>query len=139
MNDPADKPLLEDLRAELAALGDELREMAAARWELARLEVSADLQSARRLAMRWFLAGLVILAALPLPAVALADGLAGCHGIGRAGWLLLVAAGMLLLAGVGAWIAWRSFRRQFLGLQETLEELREDMVWLREKTRNPKS
>ena len=98
MNDPADKPLLADLRAELAALGDELREMAAARWELARLELAADLRSARRLAICWLAAGVVALAVLPLLAVALADALDGCGQISRGGWLLLLAAGS---AGAG--------------------------------------
>ncbi len=132
MNDPADKPLLADLRAELAALGGELREMAAARWELARLELAADLRSARRLAICWLAAGVAALAVLPLLAVALAEALAGCGGISRGGWLLRLAAGLLVLAGAGGYLAWRRFRRRFLGLRETLEELQEDLLWLRE-------
>ena len=43
-----------------------------------------------------------------------------------AGFGLLGAA---CLAGLWAW--WR-FRRQFGGLEETLEELREDLVWIEE-------
>jgi hypothetical protein len=132
MNDPADKPLLADLRAELAGLGAELREMAAARWELARLELAADLRSARRLAICWLAAGALALAVLPLLAVALADTLDGCGQISRGGWLLRLAGGLLVLAGAGGWLAWRRFRRQFFGLRETLEELREDLVWLQE-------
>ena len=37
------RPLLADIHAELNGLGSELREMAAARWELARLELESDL------------------------------------------------------------------------------------------------
>jgi hypothetical protein len=132
MNDPADKPLLSDLRAGLRALGAELRESAAARWELARLELAADLRSARRLAICWLAAGAVSLAVLPLLAVALADLLDGCGQISRGGWLLMLAGGLLVPAGAGGWLAWRRFRRRFLGLRETLEELREDVVWLQE-------
>ncbi|MCE5268645.1 MAG: phage holin family protein [Planctomycetaceae bacterium] len=133
MNDPVEKPLLEDLRAEMAALAGEFGEMASARWELARLEIAADLRSVRRLAIRWLVAAAAAVAVLPLLAVALAGALAGCGGIGMAGWLLLVAAGMSLLAIVIAWFAWRRFRRNFVGLRETFEELGEDLVWLNEK------
>ncbi|MEN6459034.1 MAG: phage holin family protein [Thermoguttaceae bacterium] len=134
MSDPSQKPLFEEVRAEIAALGRELREMMAARWELARLELSADLRSLRRLAVCWLLAALVAMTVLPVLAVALAHALAGIGNIGFAGWLLLVAGGLLLAAAVGVWAAWRRFRRKFVGLRETLEELREDMTWLAEKT-----
>jgi len=40
---------------------------------------------------------------------------------------------VLLVAGlVVGWAAWRRFRRQRVMLRETLEELREDLVWLEE-------
>ena len=42
MNNSTERPLLADVRTELGALGAELREMAAARWELARATVSAS-------------------------------------------------------------------------------------------------
>jgi len=66
MNDPAERPLLAGLRAELGALGGELREMAALRWELARLELQADLRSAGRLAVAWLAGVVMALTALPL-------------------------------------------------------------------------
>ena len=40
--------------------------------------------------------------------------------------------GLLVAAALVAWLAWRRFRRRFVGLEETLEELREDLVWLQE-------
>jgi hypothetical protein len=132
MSDPADKPLLADLRAALGSLGAELREAAAARWQLARLELAADLRSVRRLAVCWLAAGVVALAVVPLLAVALADALDGYGQISRGGWLLRLAAALLVAAGAGGWLAWRRFRRKFLGLRETLEELREDLLWLEE-------
>jgi hypothetical protein len=136
MNDSATKPLLADIRAELGAIGGELRDMAAARWELARLEVQADLLSARRLLIAWLVAAVMALTALPLLAVCAAEALDGLGEITRSGWLLILAAGLLVLSMTGGAFAWHRFRRRFIGLQETLEELREDVAWLREKRTN---
>jgi hypothetical protein len=133
MKNSAERPLLADVGAELGALGEELREMAAVRWELARLELQADLRSAKQLAIAWLAAAVMALTALPLAAVCLADALDGCGQIARGGWLLIFAGGLLILALASGQLAWRRFRRRFLGLQETLEELREDLVWLGEK------
>lgn len=135
MKDPVDRPLLSDIRAELGAMAGEFREMAAARWELARLELEADLLSAKRLAITWLAAAVLALTALPLLAVSLAEKLDGCCDISRRDWLWIFAAGLLILALGSGYLAWRRFRRRFVGLEETLEELREDIVWLREKGR----
>ncbi len=124
MNDPTKRPLLADIRAELDALAAEFREMAAARWELARLELQADLRSAKRLAIVGVVAALMALTALPLLAVCLADLLDGHGHIARAGWLLIFGASLLLLAVGIVLLAVRRFRRRFVGLQETLEEAR---------------
>ena len=130
---PTQRPLLADIRTDLGALGGELREMAAERWKLARLELQADLVSAKRLAIAWLAAAVMVLTALPVLVVCLAEALDGCGQITCVGWLLIFAGGLLVLAlGIGH-LAWRRFRRRFIGLQETLEELREDLVWLREK------
>jgi hypothetical protein len=132
MNNSVNRPLLADIRAELGVLGGELREMASLRWELAKLELAADYRSAQRLAVAWLAAAVLALTALPLLAVCAADALDGWCDIARGGWLLIFAGGLMALAiAVGA-LAWRRFRRRFVGLQETLEELREDLVWLRE-------
>ena len=139
MNDSTERPLLADVRTELGALGAELREMASARWELARLEIESDLRSARRLAVAWLVAAVMLLTALPLLAAGLAEALDGCAGIPHGAWLLVFAAGLLLLAGLGGYLAWRRFRRDFIGLRETLEELREDAAWLNEKATGEKT
>ena len=76
----------------------------------------------------------MVLTSLPLVFVCLADVLDGCLHIPRYGWLLIFIAALLLAAVAGSLLAWRRFRRRFVGLQETLEELREDLLWLREKT-----
>ena len=115
------------------ALGGELREMAVARWELARLELQADLRSAKRLAIAWLAAAVMALTVAAAAGRLPGRCLDGCGQISRGGWLLIFAGGLLVLAVAGGLLAWRRFRRRFVGLQETLEELREDLVWLREK------
>ena len=117
---PLDRPLLANVRAELNALRDDLQELVLARWELAQLEIESDLRAAKRLAIVWVAAVLMVLTSLPLVFVLLADVLAGCCDIPRFGWLLIFVAGLLTAAGAGS-------------LAETLEECREDLLWLREK------
>lgn len=133
MNNSTDRPLLADIRTELGALGVELREMASARWELARLEIESDIRSAKRLIIAGLSAVVMSLTALPLVATGLAEYLDGWRGIPCGAWLFVFAAGLLFLACLGVYLAWRRFRRNFIGLRETLEELREDVLWLKEK------
>lgn len=135
MKDSINQPLLADVRAELDVLGGELRGMILARWELARLEVEADFRSAKRLTIVWVVSAIMGLTAFPLMAVCAADALDGWGHMTRVGWLLIFAGALLILAIAGAHLAWRRFRRRFVGLRETIEELREDMVWLQEGRR----
>ena len=128
----ADRPLLADLQGELRSLSRELREMFRLRWELFRLEAITDLRNSRRLLIAGFVAGVLILTSLPLVAAALADLLAGVWNIARWAWLLIFAGALLSTGLLAAYLAWRRFRRRFVGLQETLEELKEDRVWLEE-------
>jgi hypothetical protein len=132
MNDPTKQPLLADIRKELDAMVGELRELAAARWELARLELEADVRSIKRLAIAGLVAGVMVLTALPLLAMCLAEVLDGYGNIVRGGWLLIFGVGLLLTAVAMVLFARWRFRRRFVGLQETIEELREDVLWLRE-------
>ncbi len=88
--------------------------------------------AAKRLAVVWLASAVMALTALPLVAVGAAEMLNGCGGLHRGDWLLIFAGGLLILALAGGYFAWRRFRRQFIGLRETIEELREDVVWLRE-------
>lgn len=132
-----ERPLLEDLRGQLERLGADLREMVRLRWQLARLEIDAAAGAARRLAIVLAVAGALALTALPLLAVALAEVLDGQLGISRIAWLAIFASVLLVAGAVTGWLAWRHFRRRLVGLEETLEELREDAVWLREWVRGP--
>jgi len=132
--------LLAQVRAQVETLADEVRELALLRWELARSELQSDLAAAKRLAIALIGAVAMALCGLPLLVGSLADVLDGTLGIARCGWLALF--GLLLLSGAGAaaFFAWRRFRARFTGLRQSLEELREDLVWLQEwtaKARDP--
>ncbi len=131
-----ERPLLDQLRQEVNRLGGELRQMAALRWQLARLEIEADLRHVRRLALGLVAAGTMGVVAVALVCVALADVMETWLGGSRAGWLALFAAVLLLGGAILGWLAWRVFRRRFTGLEETLEELREDAVWIEEWMRD---
>ena len=127
-----ERPLLAELRERIGAIVADLAEMLALRWKLARLEFRAAARSVRRLAVAVAVAGVMMLTALPLLVAWLAETLDGRLGICRGGWLgifgLVLAAGGLAVALV----AWWGFRRRFGAMAETLEECREDLVWLRE-------
>ena len=131
------RSLLAGLKHEVASLGADLREMAALRWKLAELELRADFRSARQLALCGSVAALMVLAGLPVLVVCVAESLDGWLGVAAAGWLLIFGLTLLTGGAAAAVLAWRRFRRRFLGMQETLEELREDLVWLKEWAGKP--
>jgi hypothetical protein len=132
MMSEAEKPLFGDIKEEARSLGGELAEMAALRWQLAQAELRSDLMAARRLAVWLAIVAVMALTSLPLLAVCLAEVLGGWLGISRAGWLLILALGLLTATIPIGILAWRGFRRRFTGMEESLDELREDIVWLNE-------
>ncbi len=127
-----ERPLLADLREQIGQAAADLGQLLALRWELARTEFRAAVGCLRRLAAALAVAGVMTLTALPLLAGWLAEMLDGRLGIARGGWLGIF--GLTLAAGglVVGLLAWRHFRRRFAAMAETLEECREDLVWLRE-------
>lgn len=128
----SDRPLFSGLQEELSSLVSDVREMAVLRWELAKLEFAADARSTIRLVVVLAVAVLMVLVALPVLVVALGILLDGVWGISQSGWLCIFGVALLATASLGGFWAWRLFRRNLVGLEETIEELREDMVWLRE-------
>jgi hypothetical protein len=120
------------LKEGIARLGADLRTMARLRWQLARLEWGAAVGQLRRLALVLALAGVAILASFSVFVVAAAELLEGWLGGLRAGWLGVCGAVLLVVGIAAAWLARRQFRRHFTGMQETLEELREDALWIEE-------
>ena len=119
------------LRRAGAAAAD-VRQLLALRWQLARLEFQLSARTLKRLVVAMAAAGVMALVSLPLWLVWLAETLDGRLGISRAGWLVIFALALTVGAAAVALLAWRGFRRRFAGLAETLEECREDLVWLRE-------
>ena len=124
-------PLLDGVRGELGQLGKGLREMARLRWQLAVLEFRAAATQVKRLAIAVGVAAVLGLTSLPVLVVYAAEMLNGLW-LERTGWLLILGLGLLVIAIGGGWLAVWRFRRRFVGLEESLEELREDLVWLEE-------
>jgi hypothetical protein len=128
------RPLLADLKDGIGSLESDLRQMVVLRWQLARLEVEAAVRQIKRLSVALPVFAVMVLTALPILAVAAARSLAAPEGEGISfvGWLLIFGLGLLLGGGAGGYLVWRWFRRRFVGLEQTLEELREDGIWLRQ-------
>jgi hypothetical protein len=116
--------------AEISRLRDELRAAASARWQLASFELGVAFGDLRRLAVALAAAVLLGLVSLPVLVVAAASALEGTWGLGRTAWLLIWFAGLVVAASATAGLGWLRFRRHFVGLEETLEVLREDQAWL---------
>jgi Zn-dependent protease with chaperone function len=131
------EPLFAGLSHEATGLIEELRALGIARWRLLRLELLASLDQVKRLVILCAVAFAAIATSLPVLVVAAGDALAGVGGIPRWGWLLIFAATLILGAILTAWLSYRRFRRNFTGVTETLEELREDVQWLRELRGSP--
>lgn len=130
----SERPLLAEFEQQVRGLAGDLRELLALRWRLARLEIELDLGAARRLTVTTVAAVVTGLTGLPLLAACAAELLDGWWGVSRAGWLALMGAGLVGVAVLVGWTAWRRFRREVVGLRETLAEFREDLLWLEDWT-----
>ncbi len=129
---PETEPPLAELRTAADAVGSELRELVDLRLQLARLEIESDARAIKRLAAIVSAAAVLILTAMPLAASCAAEWLDGRLGIGRAGWLLWMALILLGSGGALGGVVWRRLRRGFTLLDQTRQELREDLVWMGE-------
>jgi hypothetical protein len=129
-----ERPLLADIDEQVRALAAGLGELLALRYQLAMLEIQSDVAAAKRLAGAAAAAGIMGLTGLPLLAACAAEWLDGRWGLSRAEWFAVLGAGLVGTAALVGWNAWHRFRRQWLGLEETLEEFREDLLWLQDWT-----
>ena len=131
MSDP-DRSLFADFKALCGSLADDVRQSLALRFELAQIEFKGARRLIAWLTVFWLLASLAILVSLPVLVVAIAHALRDMWGLSFTGWLLLIGGGLLFGGVATALTAWRRFRRRFEGFQQTLEEIHDDLAWLRE-------
>jgi hypothetical protein len=126
------KELLSRLRTDADAAYGDVRAMVVARWELANLELRAAVAQAKHLAV-WLVAAIVmVLTALPVLLVALAFYLDRCCQIRPHVFLLWAGLALLVGGGTAALVAWRRFRRECQWFEATLDEMREDVTWVKE-------
>jgi hypothetical protein len=124
---------------QLGRLLADVREMLALRWKLARLELCEALGSMRRLAVALAVAAALTTAGLSALVVAWAESLDRHLGMSREAWLTAFGLGLLGLGILLGALAWWTFRRRFTALEETFEEIREDLIWLSEWIGRPPS
>lgn len=126
---------LTDLRARAATLGADVRAMLEIRLELAQLELRVAVRQCVRLIVTLALFGTLGVAGVGVLAVLLAELLQHWANWSWTQSLALVGASLVLLCLLGSFLAVRIFRRRFTGLEATLAELREDLLWLDELRR----
>lgn len=124
--------LFADLSAELSGATNELRAFASAQWRLLQSELTAARDQIRALAIAAATSVCAAMVSLPLLIVAVVDALDGQFGWPRWAWLLASGVSLLVGATTVGWLAWRRMRRDFIGLAESMEELREDVIWFQE-------
>jgi hypothetical protein len=96
--------------------------------------LESDIRLAKRFGVVLAIVSITMLTAFPVLAVCLAALCDGLLQIPVSGWLAIFGFVLLFGGAGGGWVAYRRFRRGFAGFEQTLEELREDLVWLREWT-----
>ena len=121
-----------DLRDEFRGLSSEFKESLDLRRRLAMLELESDLKQGILLAILVVVALVVVLVGFSVLAVAGGLWLDAAYPIAPISWLGVLGLAMITLAAVVVWGGWKRFLRKFTGLEQTLEELREDMSWLEE-------
>jgi len=116
---------------------DDVCALVIARRQLAELEARIAVRQIRRLAVVLAVAAVIVVAALPLLSVALALYLAELLRVDFGVLLSLGGTAGLVLGLLLAFVTWRRFRREFVGLEDSLAELREDAAWIREWIERP--
>ena len=110
----------------------QLRELFDSRVALAKLEVQHDIASSRRLGIVAGSGAVVAIVGISLLAITFAEYLAALTQTNPLWWQFAFGSVMLLAGASAIYVGWKAFRRDFSGLSETLEELREDQRWLGE-------
>ena len=124
--------LFSGIAAQVGRLRQDLGEMLAARLELAQLEAMEASRQTARCGIVLAVALLLLLSSLPVAVVTVALAVATYFEQSTIAWLAGSAVLLVAIAALISWLAVRNYRRNFTGLRDTLAELREDLVWLRE-------
>lgn len=124
----ASAPLVEDVRRSWA----ELTEMFALRRRLAEAELRSDLATSKKLA--WTAGSGIVAALTGLSVLVMAvASFADRYWDLAFPWVSTTAGAALIVGGLFfAWASWWNFRRELLGFEQSIAELKEDLVWLRE-------
>jgi hypothetical protein len=104
------------------------------RRDLADLEMGHDRALLKRFALVGGISAALVLCGVPLLLTAAAVGLSQVTELGVASWLVFFGAVLVVPGAVALSLGIRKLRSEFCGLQNTLAELREDLVWVREWT-----
>ncbi len=99
---------------------------------MAQLEIRGDIDASRRLGIVGGIGAVMALTGLPVLVMVLGEALGRATVIDAIWWQLGFGFGFLLIGLTVLWLSYRTFRREFAGLRETLEELREDAAWMKE-------
>jgi hypothetical protein len=129
---PPSPPDSSDPRRELHRVGRDVAHMLTARWELAELEYGAARRDALRLAVVLAFTSVLATVGMALLGEALAQWLGEVSAWPPQAWRIILASVSIFGAAAAAGLGYRRFRREFTGFSESLEEMREDIVWLRE-------
>ncbi len=129
----ADRPLLSELRDELSGMADEAAQLATLRFRLAEIELRESAQTAKRFSIGAGAALVLVLTSLPVLVVALSIWLDNVATLPReVSWAWIFGLALAIGGLAVAWFSWRRFRREFRGLEQSIEELCEDLVWVKE-------
>jgi uncharacterized membrane protein YqjE len=110
----------------------DVRDWAAAHVELARTEAAEAGRAVGGLGLRWGMAYTVVVVGLSTAAVGTTLWLAGRFNLLPHLTAILVGLALVAVAVVFTWLTYRRFRSEFTAFEQTVEELREDVTWLRE-------
>jgi hypothetical protein len=113
------------------SLRGDLLEMLALRTDLARLEMAQASRKGRTLAIALALGGVLLLLGLGPWIIVVGELLAQWLDVRRKAMLLIVGGVLLLAAMLLLGVAYAAWRR-FSFFEDSLAELREDMLWLQE-------
>ena len=122
-----ERPFLGELQKELSGMADEAAQLASLRWRLAEIELRESAETTRRFAIWAMVCAVLVLSSLPVFVIALSAWL-----LPSLAWAWISGLILALLGLAAGWFAWRRFRRDFHGLEQSLEELREDLAWVKE-------